>query len=83
MMLTKKMISFDPQYIHTTEPFEGTRYAVTHYTLARWQELDVTAQKVLKEFGFQLPLTLSEVLRRAPKTSYPPKKCQILNQIIL
>ena len=25
----EKMISFDPQYIHTTEPFEGIRYAIT------------------------------------------------------
>ena len=73
----EKMISFDPQYIHTTESFEGTRYAITYYTLARWQELDFTAQKVLKDFGFQLPSTLSEVLRRAPSTpdsepDFPP-----------
>ena len=51
----EKMISFDPQQIHTTEPFKGTRYAITYYTLARWKELDLNAQKVLTDFGFQLP----------------------------
>ena len=71
-----KMLSFDPQHIHTTEPFKGTRYAITYYTLTRWQELDSAAQKVLTAFGFQNPLTLSEVLRRDPKR-------QILNQICL
>ena len=33
----ERMIAFDPQYIHTTEPFKGTRYAIAYYTLARWQ----------------------------------------------
>ena len=57
----EKMLSFDPQNIHTTEPFKGTRYAITYYTLTRWQELEPTSQKILNDFGFQLPSTQSEV----------------------
>ena len=63
------MISFDPQHIHTTEPFQGTRYAITYYTLNRWQELEFPAQKVLKDFGISLPSR--SVLKRDTKTSEP------------
>ena len=59
------MLSFAPQYIHTTEPFKGTRYAITYYTLTRWQELEPTAHELLKDFGFQLQSNMSEVLPRA------------------
>ena len=47
----EKMISFDPQQIHTTEPFKGIRYAITYYTLARWKELDHNGQKVLTDLA--------------------------------
>ena len=67
------MVSFDPQYIHTTEPFKGTRYAITYYTLARWEELESTSQKVLKDFGFSLPITLTETVKRATSTSESEK----------
>ena len=71
----EKMLSFNPQYIHTTEPFKGTRYAITYYALTRWQELEPTAHKVLKDFGIQLPLTLSKVfLRQEPKRRDEPQK---------
>ena len=53
------MLPFDPQDVHTTEPFKGTRYAITYYALTRWQELEPTAQEILNDVGFRLPSTLS------------------------
>ena len=38
----EKMLSFNPQCIHTTEPFDGHRYDITYYTLTRWEELEPT-----------------------------------------
>ena len=49
-------ISFDPNYIHATEPFTGARYARTHYILAKWKDLARTPQHVLIDYGVHLPV---------------------------
>ena len=50
-----RIITFDATQPHRAEPFTGTRYSITFYSVSRWKEMSDEAQIKLWDLGFLLP----------------------------